>query len=483
MTLRASPSLQQFFRAQAIKWSSAGLLLTVGFAVPCVLYSAKTASERQVLLVAKSAARAFRPLILQGAVRDAEFQMKASLELKKGETALILDPSFQPIYPLDDTGRARCKTVGNYCWDFSSRQLSFLYPIYFDEERKTDLYGYLAVTLNATMDYSTLLVLVFLLLAAFVGQAFGLSSALSQSARLLAGRLNTWAEYLKRTPTASPAPLPVVPFTELSGMQDAVDTLHVEIERLREQTAKEATVTAQFALLREIGHDLRTPHSQLAKYFALHLDTVRTTGRANPDEVTRVERTLKRMGELIRQVRIFQDKPTEVGKDQERACSLVTEVRTIHADLMNDPEFLEKHISVELKLNGSPPIAKISKVGFYRITENLLRNALQAVQPGAGKLVIEIATRDGCPTLVVADNGSGIPLEVQSKIFDFDFTTKPSRGTGLGLGIVHRICEQFGADISFETNVGLGTKFTVKFQRAEQTRSEHPVASEGVAHA
>lgn len=480
MTLRASPSLRQFFRAQAIKWSSAGLLLTVGFTVPCVLYSAKTASERQVLLVAKSAARAFRPLILQGAIRDAEFQMKASLELKPGESAVVLDPSFQPIYPLDETGRGRCETVGNYCWDFSSRQLSVLYPIYFDEERKTDLYGYLAVTINATMDYSTLLALVFLLLAAFIGQAFGLSSALSQSARLLASRLNTWADYLKKSPTASPAPLPVVPFTELSGMQEAVDTLHVEIERLREQTVKEATVTAQFALLREIGHDLRTPHSQLAKYFALHLDTVQSTGRINADEVSRVERTLKRMGELIRQVRIFQDKPAEAGGVSE-SCSLVPEIRTILADLRSDPEVIEKNISLELQTGTSDCIAQISKVGFYRIVENLVRNAVQAVQPDTGAITIGIASVQGYSCLSVEDNGTGIPPEAQARIFDFEFTTKTARGTGLGLGIVRRICDQFGAEIDFSTKVGTGTKFTIRFESAARATGPNP--PQGVVHA
>ncbi len=60
------------------------------------------------------------------------------------------------------------------------------------------------------------------------------------------------------------------------------------------------------------------------------------------------------------------------------------------------------------------------------------------------------------------DNGKGIPPEVLPKIFDPFFTTKDvGKGTGLGLSIVYKIIEQHGGNISVDSAVGIGTKFTV----------------------
>jgi len=79
-------SLEQFFRRQSLRWAWIGLLLTLLVALPCILYSAKRASERQVTVVAQAAARVFRPMILEGNIRDAQFRMVEALSLQTGET-------------------------------------------------------------------------------------------------------------------------------------------------------------------------------------------------------------------------------------------------------------------------------------------------------------------------------------------------------------------------------------------------------------
>ncbi len=67
---------------------------------------------------------------------------------------------------------------------------------------------------------------------------------------------------------------------------------------------------------------------------------------------------------------------------------------------------------------------------------------------------------------MISDNGSGIPAEIQSRIFDPFFTTKPvGVGTGLGLGIVYRIVEQYGGTIRFTSAPG-DTEFVVRLPSA-----------------
>lgn len=95
---------------------------------------------------------------------------------------------------------------------------------------------------------------------------------------------------------------------------------------------------------------------------------------------------------------------------------------------------------------------------------NLLSNAAQALE-GTDEPEVTIETRGGSEQVVVtiSDNGPGIKPEIQSKIFDPFYTTKPvGQGTGLGLSICHSIVERHGGKILLDSSPGEGTSFTVK---------------------
>jgi two-component system NtrC family sensor kinase len=64
--------------------------------------------------------------------------------------------------------------------------------------------------------------------------------------------------------------------------------------------------------------------------------------------------------------------------------------------------------------------------------------------------------------VIFMDNGKGIPSEKLNRIFEPFYTTKaPGRGTGLGLSLCHRIIKQHGGSIHVDSEVGVGTIFTV----------------------
>ncbi len=96
-----------------------------------------------------------------------------------------------------------------------------------------------------------------------------------------------------------------------------------------------------------------------------------------------------------------------------------------------------------------------------QVWTNLVHNALQAMDH-KGSLTIGLR-RDGDNALVsVTDTGCGMTAQVQERIFDAFFTTKPAgEGTGLGLDIVRKIIEKHGGQISVASEVGLGSTFTV----------------------
>lgn len=111
-----------------------------------------------------------------------------------------------------------------------------------------------------------------------------------------------------------------------------------------------------------------------------------------------------------------------------------------------------------------PQIQALSSAKLSQVWINLLHNAIDALEGQEYKEII-IRTRSESNWVIVdfEDNGSGIPQNIQEKIFNPFFTTKPEgKGTGLGLDISHRIVvyEHYG-EISVSSQPGL-TKFKVK---------------------
>ena len=110
-----------------------------------------------------------------------------------------------------------------------------------------------------------------------------------------------------------------------------------------------------------------------------------------------------------------------------------------------------------------PLVANANQI--QQILVNLSNNAIDAM-PAGGRLTIRLqnAKMDGRDAIEiqVQDTGTGIPTEIQSKIFHPFFTTKEvGKGTGLGLALVYEIIEKHNGKISFDSEVGKGTNFKV----------------------
>ena len=112
----------------------------------------------------------------------------------------------------------------------------------------------------------------------------------------------------------------------------------------------------------------------------------------------------------------------------------------------------------------------ISKIACYpdeltQVWTNLIKNAIQAMK-GKGILELKIRETDKNITIQVKDNGEGIPEELHSKVFEPFFTTKQrGEGSGIGLDISKKIIEKHQGEITFESEAGRGTTFTVKLPK------------------
>ena len=97
---------------------------------------------------------------------------------------------------------------------------------------------------------------------------------------------------------------------------------------------------------------------------------------------------------------------------------------------------------------------------LQRALTNLVTNAIQAM-PNGGSLKINGKIKDNKIVVTVSDTGVGIPDEVKSKLFTPMMTTK-AKGQGFGLAVSKRLIEALKGTISFESQVGKGTKFIIE---------------------
>jgi signal transduction histidine kinase len=144
--------------------------------------------------------------------------------------------------------------------------------------------------------------------------------------------------------------------------------------------------------------------------------------------------------------------------------------RVVLNALVDETLFLLKHhqrfkrLTVARELDGSLPATKGNSEQLIQVLMALMLNAVDAMDD-RGKLTVRTGrspARDDEVLLEIEDTGVGIPREVQSKIFEPFYTTKPpGRGTGLGLSICYGIVEDHRGRIELDSQPGRGTTFRV----------------------
>lgn len=178
-----------------------------------------------------------------------------------------------------------------------------------------------------------------------------------------------------------------------------------------------------------------------------------------------IEESITRITDLVKAVKSY----AYEGRGEKQTIDVNA---SIHATLVIlGHKIREKQLTLNKDFGADLPGLQTECQGLNQIWTNLLDNAIDAA-PQGGTLGIRTwseqvrRSAQGQPLtdlcILVSDDGSGIPAEIQPRIFDPFYTTKPvGVGTGLGLGIVFRIVEQYGGTIRFTSTPG-DTEFVVR---------------------
>lgn len=136
--------------------------------------------------------------------------------------------------------------------------------------------------------------------------------------------------------------------------------------------------------------------------------------------------------------------------------------------------FLRKSIRVLTRYRE--PVRMMARPGDLRqVFINLVLNAVDAL-PNDGTLLVRLCSRFGKDVCItIADNGSGIPLDIRSRVFEPFFTTKEGTGTGLGLWVCQNIVQKYGGQLRVWSRCGApgksGTTFRAQLSSAYASAS------------
>ncbi|MGB3541694.1 ATP-binding protein, partial [Rubrivirga sp.] len=317
--------------------------------------------------------------------------------------------------------------------------------------------------------------------ARYVAYLFGgllaLMAAIWVVAVVLAGQLTRpfgrLREGLERVGAGgAEVPIPVETHDEVGELVETFNAMQADLAESRRQLAEQEREMAWSTMARQVAHEIKNPLMPM-KLSVQHLRRTFSTPdeHAPPDEVRFAGQFDRTTDMLIDQIETLD----RIASDFSRFARMpmrsperidIVEVAREAAALFEGPLADSGRADLEADLPDRVLEVVADREELRRVLVNLLTNALQAIpeRPEPGRIALEVASAEGMAQVRVRDDGTGIPADVQPKVFQPSFSTKTS-GMGLGLAISKRAVEAVGGSIAFETS-GAGTTFTVQLPLA-----------------
>jgi two-component system sensor histidine kinase SenX3 len=217
-----------------------------------------------------------------------------------------------------------------------------------------------------------------------------------------------------------------------------------------------------------ISHELKTPVGALS----LLAEAIEESGKDSES----IQKFAKRIGpETKRLTNVIRDiiDLSQVQSDDPLASANPIEVDKVINDAVDAVQLLADLNNVEISQVIEPDVKIVGdEYQLIMAIRNLLTNAI-TFSPASSRITVGAKLKDGVVEITVSDQGIGISLENQSRIFERFYRVDPARsrstgGTGLGLAIVKHVCENHGGEVSVWSVLGQGSTFTMKFPQMEQ---------------
>ncbi len=232
---------------------------------------------------------------------------------------------------------------------------------------------------------------------------------------------------------------------------------NIELEKNRQERMHELAKAAEFGRLAQgLFHDLMTPLTSII----LHTEKL--------EDSQEMQKGLEKAQEASRRMAVYaQDIRKSLSNEGDmKLCDLGKELDSV----LHLLSYRARMENVDIKVTGQPGCVWTGNlIKMRQVFSNLISNAIDSFAKleniAHKKVTISLKKDASSYTLIIKDNGSGIPPQNLERIFDPFFTTKSrDKGTGIGLTTVKSIVEtDLRGNIKVESSLGKGSTFTVVF--------------------
>lgn len=252
----------------------------------------------------------------------------------------------------------------------------------------------------------------------------------------------------------------------IAQRQTVEDLTHAALEQasLEREMTRSAHLASLGQLAAMIAHELRNPLSSIKGAAQFLLEEDRSDPATLKDFLNIVVEEADALGHLTTDLLEFA-RPTP----PELAESDLGQVVRDEASFLREELARQGVVELHLDLPETPTPCRIDSAQLGRVLRNLLLNAAQSIASVGnsridGKVAVSLAPDGKFWRLSLADNGPGLPENLQGRLFEPFFTTK-AKGTGLGLAQVKRTVELHNGTVTAENTGDGGARFLVRLPR------------------
>jgi len=253
--------------------------------------------------------------------------------------------------------------------------------------------------------------------------------------------------------------------SEKRALENKLDLHVVHLEKLVSQQVEQLKNAERLSAIGQtagmIGHDIRNPLQAIFGETYLLKSDVDSLSESEVKEsfkksLGNIEESLSYINKIVLDLQDYAKTPKPTLEE--------VAVEKIVQDVLSTTDIPET-VRVTLSLEDSFLALKTDPTYMKRILTNLISNAIQAL-PDGGKISIKVKRKEDKVFLSVEDTGQGIPVEVRGKIFTPLLTTK-AKGQGFGLAVVKKLTEALNGTVTFESELGKGTRFNIELPLGE----------------
>ena len=231
------------------------------------------------------------------------------------------------------------------------------------------------------------------------------------------------------------------------------------VRRLEDEIEMSRRMSAGSRLTRGVAHEVKNPINAIV----LHLHLLQNKlQQADPSTRRHIDIIGNEIHRLDRVVQILVDftRPRDLKLEEVDLRRLLDDVA-----LLASPDAEQHGVAMVKDLPSQPLLVKVDTDFVKQAILNIMINGVQAM-PDGGTLTVSVRREEGIVVTEIRDTGTGIPKDVQEKIFELYFTTKKG-GSGIGLAQTYQILQWHYGSVDFESIDGKGTTFRLRIPLVE----------------